>query len=98
MIQYITYLGAVRPYNSFKLNYINIFNYCCLEALLILKLVGTLIDGHEMTMGLMMSVLFLLPIVQSLVIFGVEYYFTLFKAICSKIKSLISKCKEKRNH
>ena len=47
--------------------------------------------------GIAMAIFFLLPISQSLIIFGVDYYYTLVKKIVLKIKLMVRKCKEKKS-
>jgi hypothetical protein len=94
----VTYLVFVRPYGTVKLNYISIFNYSCLQIILVLKLIiyYALNERNEMGFGVVMSLLFLLPISQSLIIFGIDYYFSLFKSIYFKIKGLVQACKNKK--
>ena len=98
LIQYVIYLVIVRPYSTIKLNYISIFNYSCLQIILILKLTSyyVLNENNEMGFGIAMSLLFLLPISQSLIIFGIDYYFSLFKSIYFKVKALVQACRNKK--
>ena len=52
--------------------------------------------SNEYAYGLIISLLFFLPIAQSLVVFGIEYYYVMIKGMVIKIRQWISKCRKRR--
>jgi hypothetical protein len=69
-----------------------------LSILIILKAISHFImnESNENILGIIMSVIFALPIAQSLIIFGIDYYFSLVKSIYIKIRACITKRKIRR--
>lgn len=90
----------IRPFCKVKMNYNAIFNYVCFAIFTIIISANTVFPEYtsvwQEPFGYISVILFFIPIGQSFIIFGAEYYSSMVKGLIIKVKKCLRRRKQLR--